>query len=145
VKSREHATAWQALSSPEGAKASGALLLGPLPASALFVGSVLAAAALFERLPTEEPLRLLVVALPLPFLVHFLFSLLRSFRHYDAQQRSLLVEALTFALLLTLFALLAAELLQLAGVPVWHNEDVWPYLAFAGYIFGYWGATRRNR
>lgn len=126
-------------------KTSGALLPNPLLASVLFVASVLTAGALFERLPAAEPLRQLVAALPLPFLVFFLFSLLRSFRRYDAQQRSLMVEALTFAFLLTLLALLVAELLQVAGVPVWHNEDVWPYLAFAAYVFGYWSAVRRSQ
>lgn len=136
--------AWQGSSSKAESRTGRVFLFSPLPASVLFVGSVLAASALFERLPAEEPLRLLVAVVPLPFLVVFLFSLLRSFRRCDARQRSLLVEALTFAFLLTLFALLVAELLQVAGVPVWHNEDVWPYLAFAGYIFGYWSAKRRN-
>lgn len=119
--------------------------LNPLLTSAVFVGSVLAAKALLERVPTSNPLHPLLLAVPLPFLVLFLLSAVVSFKRFDTLQRALLVEGLTFAVAATVLVAAVAQLLERAGVPVWHNQDVWPYLAFVGYLVGYGSALRRNQ
>lgn len=115
-----------------------------LPAALLFCSSVLMATWLLDRLSLGPQLRLTVLLMPLPLFVLFVLAALRSFAAYDERQRALLIEALTFGFILTLFAIIAAELLELARVPVWRNEDAWPYLAFAGYVAGYWSALRRE-
>jgi hypothetical protein len=86
----------------------------------------------------------MVLLMPLPAFLLFVLAAMRSFRAYDERARGLLIEALPFAFILTLFAVIGAELLQLAGVPVWDNADAWPYLAFVGSIAGYWSAVRRQ-
>jgi hypothetical protein len=115
-----------------------------LPAALLFCGSVLMTTWLLDRLSPGSGLRLAVLLMPAPLFVLFAVAALRSFAACDERQRGLLIEALTFGFILTLFALIAAELLELARVPVWRNEDAWPYVVFAGYIGGYWSAVKRT-
>ncbi len=120
-------------------------LLSPLLAALLFCASVVATSSLLQAFWFPAGSRTVVVLLPLPFLVLFACSEVRFFRRASEQQRSLAVEAVVFALALTIVALVGAELLALAGIAVWRNEDAWPYLALTGYLFGYWSAARRNQ
>ena len=121
------------------------VLLNPPVTALVFCGSVQAVSSLLSAFWLRPQARLAVVLLPLPFLLLFALSTLRSFRDFDQVQRRLLTEALAFAGAITLFAVLGAELLQAAGSPVWRNQDAWPYLALVGCLVGYWSAARRYR
>jgi hypothetical protein len=92
-----------------------------LPAALLFSGSVLLLSSLLGWVSTEPRVRVMVLLMPLPAFLLFVLAARRSFRAYDERQRGLLIEALTFAFILTLFA-----------------------LAFVGSIAGYWSAVRRQ-
>lgn len=115
-----------------------------LPAALLFSGSVLLASWLLKELDPTPGARLGLLLMPVPLLLLFGLATFRSFAAYDEHQRSLLIEALTFGFLLTFITLIVAHGLRLAGAPVWHNADVWPYVAFTGYIAGYWSAVKRQ-
>jgi hypothetical protein len=121
------------------------LALNLFLAAVLFYGSVEATSALLAVLWLRPALRLAVLFLPLPFFLLFVVLAVRTFKDYDEQQRRLLTESIIFATVIIFFALLGAELLRAAGVPLWDNRDAWPYLAFAGYLLGYWSAKRRYR
>jgi len=115
-----------------------------LPAALSFSASVLLVTWLLDGLNPTPGGRLTLLLAPLPLFLLFGLATFRSFAAYDERQRSLLIEALTFGFLLTFFTLIVAHGLRLVGAPVWHNADAWPYVAFTGYVAGYWSAVKRQ-
>ena len=112
------------------------ILLGPLVAAFLFVGSVWAATSLAATFWLAPPVRTVVMFAPLPFLLGFVLAQLRFSRRAESEERAVLHEAILFAIIITVSVLALGELFAILGARLWDPTEIWHWVVLLACLLG---------
>lgn len=112
------------------------ILLGPLVAACLFVGSVWAATSLAATFWLAPAVRTLVLFAPLPFLLLFVLAQWRFFRRAEGEERAFLNEAILFTIITSVSVLGLGELFALLGARLWDPAEIWHWVVLLACLLG---------